>query len=213
MLYEFAHFIRAKIPFLWDILDAINSMLFRVRYYKKLKMLSFTKIRQKTKIPENYKIIPISEIPTEVLVNFFASQPQYAYTFFKPHGFDSKSIKKLQKNSSFLAYVLIEISNNKYDFTIEPNCPKIVGYCFNRSFFWGKGFRGRMVDINHRGEGLGKIMNKILNEIGFGIGLRLFETVNKDNVASYKSAISASNVKVIEMMKNGDLFLEILQQK
>lgn len=55
----------------------------------------------------------------------------------------------------------------------------IVSYCFNRSFFHGKGFRGRMVDICYRGKGLGTIMNKQLNEVGFGIGLRLFETVNK----------------------------------
>lgn len=37
-----------------------------------------------------------------------------------------------------------------------------------------------------------------------------FETVNKDNVASYRSAISASRVKVIEELENGDLYLEIL---
>ena len=52
-----------------------------------------------------------------------------------------------------------------------------------------------MVDIDYRGKGLGTAMNRILNEVGFGIGLRLFETVSKDNVASYRSAISASNVR------------------
>lgn len=36
-----------------------------------------------------------------------------------------------------------------------------------------------MVDINYRGKGLGTLMNKILNEVGFGLGLRLYETVNK----------------------------------
>jgi hypothetical protein len=69
----------------------------------------------------------------------------------------------------------------------------------------------RMVDINYRGKGLGTLMNRILNEVGFGIGLRLFETVNKDNIASYRSAMSASNVKVIEEMEDGDLYLEILK--
>lgn len=68
-----------------------------------------------------------------------------------------------------------------------------------------------MVDINYRGRGIGTMMNCLLNEVGFGIGLRLFETVNKNNVASYRSAISASNVKVIEEMADGDLYLEILK--
>lgn len=101
---------------------------------------------------------------------------------------------------SFLAYLLIDSTNGN-----------IAGYCFNRSFFHGKGFRGRMVDINYRGKGLGTLMNKILNEVGFGLGLRLYETVNKKNVASYKSAISASKVNVIEEMEDGDLLLEILK--
>lgn len=67
-----------------------------------------------------------------------------------------------------------------------------------------------MVGIDYRGMGLGTMMNRLLNQIGFGVGLRLFETVNKRNVASYKSALSASNVKVIEEMENGDLYMEIL---
>ena len=66
------------------------------------------------------------------------------------------------------------------------------------------------MDIGYRGKGLGTAMNKILNEVGFGIGLRLFETVSKDNVASYRSALSASNVKVVKEMEGNELYLEIL---
>ena len=54
-------------------------------------------------------------------------------------------------------------------------------------------------------------LNCLLNEVGFGIGLRLFETVNRDNIASYKSALSASKVSVIEELEDGDLYLEILK--
>lgn len=69
-----------------------------------------------------------------------------------------------------------------------------------------------MVGIDHRGKGLGTLMNKMMNEIGFGIGLRLFETVSKDNVASYRSALSASNVKVVEELEHNELYLEILPE-
>lgn len=68
-----------------------------------------------------------------------------------------------------------------------------------------------MVDIDYRGMGLGTMMNRILNEVGFGIGLRLFETVNKDNIASYRSAMSASNVRILEELDGKDLYLEILK--
>ena len=93
---------------------------------------------------------------------------------------------------------------------VDKEKNEIAGYCFNRSFFHGVGFRGRMVDINYRGKGLGTAMNKILNEVGFGIGLKLFETVSKDNIASYRSAMSASNVKVVKELEHNELYLEII---
>lgn len=153
----------------------------------------------KSQLAEDYDILPIREVQTNDLVEFFACQPTEAYRFFKPHGFDIKSIKKLQKNRAFLGYVVKDITKDK-----------IAGYCFNRSFFHGKGFRGRMVDINYRGKGLGTTMNLLLNKVGFGIGLRLFETVSKDNVASYRSAISASSFRVIEELPYNELYLEII---
>ena len=138
------------------------------------------------------------EVDAEKLADFFSNQPEDAFTYFRPHGFDAKSIMKLQKNKAFLAYLLMDGES-------------VAGYCFNRSFFHGKGFRGRMVDINHRGKGLGTMMNKLLNEVGFGIGLRLFETVSKDNMASYRSSLSASKVRVVKELPENELYLEIIQ--
>lgn len=194
MLYKIAHILRDKLSWLWNIIEWVNSVLFSLRYGKRLKGFSFSTV------PAEYEIVPIKNISTERMVAFFAQQPEEAFTYFRPHGFDKKSIKRLQRNKSFLGYVLIDKGNDN-----------IAGYCFNRCFFHGQGFRGRMVDVNYRGKGLGTAMNKILNEVGFGIGLRLFETVSKDNVASYRSALSASNVKVVKEMPNNELYLEILQ--
>lgn len=200
MLYKIAHILRDNMPWLWDLVDVMNSFLFSVCYGDRLKRLQEGEKLYDFDNEACFKIMPIREVPIGQLVSFFNRQPEGAYTFFKPHGFDAKSIKKLQRNRAFLAYVLIDESNGQ-----------IAGYCFIRSFFFGKGFRGRMVDIGYRGKGLGTVMNKLLNEVGFGIGLRLFETVNKANVASYRSAISASKVKVVRELNNNDLFLEILK--
>mgnify|MGYP001772144320 CR=1 FL=1 len=195
MLYKIAHIIRDKFSWLWDIIEYLNSFLFYMRYGKKLKNIDFKNI------PEGYEVTPINAIETKRMVEFFACQPEDAFKFFHPHGFDEKSIKKLQKNKAFLGYVLLDKLNNK-----------IAGYCFNRCFFHGQGFRGRMVDIEYRGKGLGTTMNKLLNEVGFGIGVRLFETVSKDNVASYKSALSASNVRVVKELPDNELYLEIIKE-
>lgn len=199
MLYKIAHFLRDKLPFIWDLIDVLNSCLFTFRYGRKLKSVEETVLQQYAKT-SGMEVERLRKIPTDKLVAFFDAQPEDAYTFFKPHGFDNKSLKKLQRNRSFLAYVLMDGN-------------QVAAYCFVRSFFMGKGFRGRMVGMVFRGRGLGTLMNKLMNDIGFGIGLRLFETVSKDNVTSYRSALSASSVKVVEEMEHNELYLEILNQK
>lgn len=193
MLYKIAHILRDKLSWLWAFIEWMNSLAFSLRYGKKLKGFVFTTI------PGGYAVVPIKAITADRLVAFFERQPDDAFSYFRPHGFDEKSIKRLQKNKSFLGYVLLDKDNGT-----------LAGYCFNRCFFHGQGFRGRMVDIDYRGKGLGTAMNRMLNEVGFGIGLRLFETVSKNNVASYRSALSASNVKVVKEMENNDVYLEIL---
>lgn len=197
MLYTIAHFLRDKMPFIWDLIDLLNSFLFSLRYGRKLKSVEQVVLPQYAQ-SAGMQIVRMKDIPTNQLVDFFAAQPEDAYTFFKPHGFDMKSLKKLQRNRSFLAYMLMDEG-------------QVAAYCFVRSFFMGKGFRGRMVGMDFRGRGLGTLMNKLMNEVGFGIGLRLFETVSKDNVASYRSALSASNVKVVEELEHNELYLEILK--
>ena len=194
-VYKIAHIVKDRLPFIWDAIEKVNEWLFVLRYGKEVKNIVVTSV------PDAYELVALRDVETTRIVKFFEHQPEDAFTFFKPHGFDEKSIKSLQKNKSYLAYLLIDKSNGQ-----------IAGYCFNRCFFQGKGFRGRMVDIDYRGKGLGTAMNKILNEVGFGIGLRLFESVSKDNVASYKSALSASNVKVVKELPHNELYLEILPE-
>ena len=198
MLYKIAHFLRDKLPFIWDLIDILNSCLFTLRYGRKLKSIEESVLQQYTQI-SGMKVSRLRDVPTDGLDDFFAAQPDEAYTYFKPHGFDNRSLKKLQRNRSFLAYTLMEND-------------QVAAYCFIRSFFMGKGFRGRMVGIDFRGRGLGTLMNKLMNDIGFGIGLRLFETVSKDNVVSYRSALSASSVKVVEELEHNELYLEILNE-
>lgn len=192
-LYQLAHTMKEKVPFIWNAVEKVNELLFLLRYGRKIKTISVKSV------PDGFRMAKMKEVPTERIVEFFQHQPEMAFKFFNPHKFDGKRIKQLQKNKSYLAYLLLDKENDN-----------IAGYCFNRCFFMGKGFRGRMVDVDYRGKGLGTAMNKMLNEVGFGIGLRLFETVSKDNVASYRSAMSASNVRVVKELPHNEVYLEVL---
>lgn len=190
MLYTLAHILRDKCPFLWDAANAVNSWLFCLRFGKKLKKFCF---------PSD--VIPISEIETSILESFFASQPEEAFKYFRPHGFDFSSLKKLQANKSFLAYVVVDPQG------------RISAYFFLRCGFNGTAYTGRMVDMNKRGCGLGKYANKVSFQIAQHLGLRVYETISPENIASLKSAQSENTLKIIKTMPNGDLFIEKLPKE
>lgn len=195
MIYRIAHVVRDRMPFVWDMIDGMNSLLFRYRYGGRLRETEKRVMREYSK--DGMRVVRLRDVEVERMVEFFGHQPEEAFTFFRPHGFDAKTISKLQRNDAFMAYVLMDGEH-------------VIGYCFNRSFFHGKGFRGRMIDIDHRNRGYATMMNRILNDIGFGIGLQLYETVSMDNIASYRSSVKASRVKVIEELPNRELYLEIV---
>lgn len=194
MLYVIAHFLRDKMPWLWDLVDLLNSFLFDIRYSGKLK-----KINLNEEIAD-YKVLPISKVETDELERFFVEQPEEVFKFFKPHEFDANSLKKLQKNNAFLGYVL-------------KNEKQIVGYVFLRSFFTGKCFRGKIVDYRYRGKGLAKTLGMLANKVAYGIGLRMFATVSPENMASLQSSKAVNEVKIIKIMPNGDYFVEELPKK
>ena len=194
MLYVIAHFLRNKIPWVWDVVDLLNSFLFSLRYDGKLKNINLNEGI------ENYKVLPIEKVDTAEFERFFVEQPNEVFKFFKPHEFDAKSLKKLQKNHAFLGYVLKDEK-------------QIVGYVFLRSFFTGKCFRGKMVDYCYRGKGLGKTLGMLANKVAYGIGLRMFATVSPENMASLQSSKAVNEVKIIKIMPNGDYFVEELPKK
>lgn len=201
MLYTIAHFLRDKCPFIWDLVDGLNALLFSLRYGRKLDVVSSClKTIRKSKRDVVVVIEPMNKVPTDEMVSFFARQPEDSFTFFRPHLFDYKTIKKLQHNRSFIAYVFRDRETRG-----------IVGYFFLRSFFMGKAYRGRMVDYSYQSKGLGTLGNQLMNEIGFGIGLRIFESVSKKNIASYKSSISAGDVVVVEELEHDEVLLEALK--
>lgn len=199
MLYRIAHFLRDKFPFVWDLIDIMNFFLFMLRYGRKLKAIE-PEILQKYASQTGLEILRLNEVSAERLERFFAVQPEDAYTFFRPHQFDSKSLRKLQRNHAFLSYILIDSG-------------EIVAYCFMRSFFNGKAFRGKMVDYRRRNQGIAKQMGLITSEIAQHLGLRLFGTISKANFSSIKSSEAVNTIRVIEELPNDFLYIEYLPKE
>ncbi len=191
MLYQLSHFVKDKLPFIWNLVEFVNEKLFLLRYGRRLKKIPACLEQYEG----TYQIKEAVLDDVQPMAEFFAEQPQETYTFFQPHGFDEKSIRRLIKNKSQLLFLVYDDKN-------------IVGYYFLRCFFLGKSFLGKIVDHRYQGKGIGKMMCKSAMEVATLLGLRMFETISKDNISSLYSTQKVLDTKIVEEMKNNYIYIE-----
>ena len=191
MLYALAHFLRDKCPWIWDLVERLNSFLFYIRYGRKLKQLP--EILEHYQ--DEYRIELIERKHLDGLTRFFQEQPEEAFEFFKPHAFDRKTLGKLQKSKAFLSFVV-----QKED--------TIVSYFFLRCYFLGKCFRGYMVDYRWRNKGISKLTAKVMTDVATMLEIPSYGTIAPENMASMKSQSAVNDIKIIEQLANGDYYVE-----
>lgn len=187
LLYRFAHWLRDILPWLWQIIERANSALFMLRYSRRLSSAE----TEAKKMAAPYQMERIADIPTAALVDFFNRQPDDLYRWFTPHGFKPDDVVALQRNRSFLAYVL------KQD-------DQIVGYFFLRSYCIGTCYFGRMVDYAHKNQGIGTLINRLSFFISESLHMDSYQTIASDNIASIKSCERAYRLQPISKTANGD---------
>jgi hypothetical protein len=144
-----------------------------------------------------FRIEALAPSNVEALASFFSEQPEESFDYFKPHGFDVQSLKKLAADKSFLAYVV-------------RTDDAVVGYFFLRGFFMGKCYRGYITDYRWRRKGINKLMGQCATDIAVLLNIPMFGTISPDNEASMKSAQAVNDVKIIETLKNGDYYVEYI---
>jgi hypothetical protein len=191
MLYEVTHYVQNHLPWLWNVVEWGNSTLFSIQHYCGLKI-----------IPEMLKTYHGRFVVSEVtqqdvpsLEKFFFDQPEDAYTFFKPHGFDAKSLSKLIRRKSFLMFLV-------------KDGEEIVGYFFLHCFVNGNAFKGRMVDYRRRNQGIAKLMGNVINDVVLHLKLRLFTTISPENYSSLASTKAVHEIKIVRVLENGFYYIE-----
>lgn len=193
-MYRLVQLVRHKIPFLWSIIEYLNSIVFRCRYGKELKTIP-NLLYEYSNDFISYRLAGFDDVP--LLVDFFNKQPEDAFQFFKPHDFDFNTLLKLVKNPAFIMVIAKADS-------------KIVGYAFLRCFANGKSFRGKIVDIDHRGKGIAKQFGIQTTEIASNLGIGLFGTISKSNVSSMASSKSSNEIRIIEELPDDYLLIQYL---
>ncbi len=70
-----------------------------------------------------------------------------------------------------------------------------------------------MTDYRWQRRGINKMMNLCATEISSLLGLRVFGTIAPDNIASMKSAQTANDIHIVEILPNGDYYVEYRPKK
>ncbi len=124
MLYELAHTIQTKAPWIWDGVEMVNAALCGLKVGDRMKL--------KECLPANVRMADVNDAGR--LADFFARQPEGSFKWFRPHAFDEATMRKLLGRKSYIIYV-------------QEEDGEIVGYAFLRCFMNGKSFLGKMVDV------------------------------------------------------------------
>ena len=195
-MYRIAHWLQHHLPFIWELVEALNTLLFSIRYRNKLTSINSVLAGYQ----EQFEIKQATKNDIDGIVLFFAEQPKDAFKYFNPHPFDAKTISRLIKNKAYLFFIVLEEK-------------QIVGYFFLRCFFNGKCFRGKIVDYRWRNKGIAKLMGRVSTDIAVYLGLRMFGTISKDNLASMASAAAVNETKIIGYLPNDFVYIEFLPKK
>lgn len=193
-MYQLVQFIRHRAPFAWGIIESVNSAGFSLRYRKAIKGLPAL-LSEFGDQSVSYRLANPKD--AQDLADFFSRQPSEAFEYFKPHGFDLRSIQKLVKDPAFIMILAVKGST-------------ILGYAFLRCFANGKSFRGKIVGIGHRGHGIAKQFGVITTRMASNLGVRLYGTVSKSNLPSMASSKSSNEIRVIEELPDGYLLIQYL---
>ncbi len=130
------------------------------------------------------------------LQQFFNNQDPEQFRFFKPHGFDKATLKRLHSNPAFTMMGVF-----KGD--------EIVGYFFLRFFVNKNCFIGRIVDGNHQRKGIARSMNEIMYQAVWQNGFRCLSTISKHNDSIFNFHKKENNMVVLKELPNDYLFVEI----
>ena len=189
-------FVKHNLPFIWQGIDQLNVLLFRILHEKKMNRVSENVIRNYT--DPGYTIRRQRREDLSQLEKLLTRQAAERVVFFKPHNFDYESLEKVWRNPSFLMMGVFD-------------GPLMVGYFFLRCFWNEKCFVGRLIDEPYERRGIGRTMNDIMYNIAWQTGFRCLSTISRKNHRVMKAHAQNQVMKVLKNLSNDYLLVEFIK--
>lgn len=198
MLVKILLYIKHHFSFLWQIIEWLNAFLFQLLHARRFKKV-ITGVNEKFSTGSfSFRVLEHEDL--KALHTLINSQASGRLDYFKPHGFDRKSLKKIFRNPSFLMMGAFKGE-------------QLVGYFFLRCFWNRKCFVGRLIDEPFEGKGIGRVMNNIMYNIAWESGFHCMSTISKNNHLVMKSHANNPSMKVLKELDNDYLLVEFVNSK
>jgi hypothetical protein len=186
-------YIKHRLKFIWTLIDWINAIFFSALYGSSLKRVVSDVFKAHSFQPFTFRSLSSADAPS--LYNLIQNQDSSDFRFFHPHGFDMHSIEQQTRKSSFLMMGVFEGE-------------RLIGYFFLRFFFNRKCFVGRIIDKNYRGAGIGRVMNKIMYGIAWGMKFRCLSTISRNNKLVMNAHAGNTHMIVLKELWDDYLLVE-----
>jgi len=193
MFVRLLHYIKRHVSFLWPPIDWLNTLLFKWLHCRKFKRIVPEVIKEYGLTGFTFRKLEYRDLSAIKLLT--DSQAPGRLDYFKPHGFEEKELYKVFKNPAFLMMGAFEGR-------------RMVGYFFLR-FFWNRRcFVGRLIDQQYEGKGIGRVMNKIMYQIGWQSGFRVLSTISRNNRLVMKAHAKNDSMVVLKELYDDFLLVE-----
>jgi RimJ/RimL family protein N-acetyltransferase len=163
--------IKKRIPIVWFAIETINNYLVTIFLGKAKKSIELFVVSLSP--PSGIRFKPSKPNDAKRLSLFLQGLGSDDRQYFSPFSFTASRVEAMLRGGGFLF------------FSAERD-GQIVGVFFLRLFFSGRAFLGFVVHRNARGLGIGKSMVFALRKGCLESGVRLFSSVSKHNIPSWK---------------------------
>lgn len=193
---RFLLFIKHNVRFLWRIIEWGNGVVFSLMYRSRLEAVLREVFGEATDSPYTFRKLVQQDLAG--LYQLLTSQNNGDLDYFKPHGFDIKSLERQLNIPSFLMMGAFDGE-------------KITGYFFLRFFANKKCFVGRLTGKDYRGKGIGRVMNRIMYETAWRMGFRCLSTISRNNTLVMKAHEGNSNMVVLKELAGDYMLVEFVR--
>lgn len=196
MITKLLLYLKHHFPIIWNWVEWLNSMLFRILHREKFRQVSEAVTGEYSLTGFVFRQLEQEDLSE--LEKLLSSQSPERVVWFKPHAFDLHTLKKIHANPAFLMMGAFENS-------------RMVGYFFLRCFWNRKCFVGRLIDEHYEGKGIGRVMNNIMYNTAWRSGFRCLSTISKNNKLVMRSHAHNKAMKVLKSLPNDYLLVEFVK--